>query len=186
MKLPSHVAITILAFASAAPSTGHAQSRASSSRAAAIVASFNKSKHVVKERHGVRVEKFKEVKSVPVVPAQPSAFSGSYGVPDMGASLRIQIDDAGRVTGSGTDPLGDNSSVARRFTIRDARLDGALITGTKVYGDGSSSKLEGVFINRTSFDRASDNGTTTFGLGVVTALERNGQTFDRLFYQRIR
>ncbi len=186
MKLPTHVAIVILAAAVITPSTGGAQTRESSSRAAVIVASFDKSKHAVKERRGVRVEKFKEVRSEPAVPARPSTYSGSYEVQDFGASLRLQIDDKGNVTGTGADPLGDNSAVARRFTIRDAHLDGALVTGRKVYGDGSSSRFEGVFINRTSFDSPRDKGTTTFGLGVLSSMQVNGLNIERLFYQRAR
>ena len=77
------------------------------------------------------------------------------------------------------------TSVLRKFTIRDAHLDGALVTGTKVYSDGSSSKLEGAFINRTSFDSPTDKGTTTFGLGVLTSpIQVYGTTVERLFYQR--
>jgi hypothetical protein len=177
----------IVAAAIIIPSTGSAQTRESRSRTAVIVASFNKSKHSIRERHGVRVEKYKEVRSVPVVPSSPSAFSGAYEVPDFGASLRLQIDNNGGVSGTGTEPLGGGSSVMRQFTIRDAHLDGALVIGRKVYGDGSSSRLEGVFINRTSFDSPTDKGTTTFGLGVLTSpLEIDGLTLEKLFYQRAR
>jgi hypothetical protein len=185
MKLPKRIAIIGLAVASITASAGGAQTRESSSRTAVIAASFNKSKHAVKERRGVRVEKFKEVKSEPVVPRSPRAFSGLYEVSELGSSLRLQIDDAGRVTGNGTEPLGGETTLLRKFTIRDAHLDGALLTGTKDYGNGSSSKLEGVFINRTSFDSPTDKGTTEFGLGVLTSPIRvYGVTVERLFYQR--
>lgn len=186
MRLSLHLAIVALAVASVVPESGRAQSHESSTRADVIVASFNKSKHAVKERHGMRVEKFKEVRAEPAVPARPGAFSGSYEVLDVGASLKLQIDDDGNVTGTGTEPIGDDSSLLRKFTIR-AHLDGALLEGTKVYGNGSSSRLEGVFINRTSFDSPADKGTTTFGLGVLTSpLQWQGLTLDRLFYQRAR
>jgi hypothetical protein len=184
---PSQIALIILVAATGTSATAFAQTRESSSRAAVIVASFNKSKHAVKERRGVRVEKYKEVKSEPVVPKSPSAFSGLYEVSELGSSLRLEIDDAGRVTGTGTEPLGRETTLLRKFTIRDARLEGALVTGTKVYGDGASSKFEGVFMNRTSFDSPTDKGTTAFGLGVLTSpVQVYGVTVERLFYQRAR
>ena len=53
----------------------------------------------------------------------------------------------------------------RHFTLRNARIDGALLTGRKVYAGGASDPLEGVFINRTTFDSSTEPGLTTFGLG---------------------
>ena len=48
------------------------------SRTQAIVASFNKSKHVSKEKRGVRKEKYIVVRSEPAVKQNPAEYSGSY------------------------------------------------------------------------------------------------------------
>jgi hypothetical protein len=59
-----------------------------------------------------------------------------------------------------------------------------LITATKVYGNGSSEPLEGVFINKTVFESPTDKGVTAFGLGVVgRGLQINGLNVDKIFYQ---
>jgi len=153
-------------------------------RTQAIVASFDKTKHAVKEKHGVRIEKYKKVRNEAVVKSDPAGYSGTYEVPDMGFSLQLHVDKNGNVEGSGYDPLSVDSRVMRRFTLRNARIDGALLTGRKVYAGGGSDALEGVFINRTSFESPTDPGTTTFGLGVAGADVRMSEvTVDRLFYQ---
>ena len=157
---------------------------ATDSRTRAIVASFNKSKHVVKEKRGVRKEKYLDVRSEPVVKQNPAEYSGVYEDPGLGFSMRLRVDNAGRVDGSGYEPLDGHSGVARSFSLRDARINGALFTGTKVYGDGSTEPVEGVFINKVVFESPTDKGRTAFGLGVVgKGFQIDGQTFERIFYQ---
>lgn len=153
-------------------------------RTQAIVASFDKTKQLVKEKHGVRREKYKKVRNEAVVKSNPADYSGAYEVPDMGFFLQLRVDRSGKVEGSGYDPVSVDSRVMRRFTLGNARIDGALLTGRKVYAGGASDAIEGVFINRTSFDSPPDPGVTTFGLGVTGADARvSGVTVDRLFYQ---
>jgi hypothetical protein len=70
--------------------------------------------------------------------------------------------------------------------LRDGQISGALITAKKVYADGSSEPLEGVFINKSRFESPTDKGVTTFGLGVIgKGLQVGGQTVDRIFYQLV-
>jgi len=153
-------------------------------RAQAIVASFNKSKHVVKEKRGVRKEKYLEVRSAPAVKANPADYSGAYEAADARFSLKLRVDASGKVEGTGYDPLNDDAAVSRSFTLRNGRLSGALLTATKVFGDGSSDPLEGVFINRTVFESPTDKGVTTFGLGVVgKQFQMDGMTIDKVFYE---
>ncbi len=153
-------------------------------RAQTIVASFNKSKHLVKEKHGVRKEKYLDVRSVPAIKQNRADYSGAYEI-DLGFfSLRLSVDRAGMVEGTGYEPLNDNPAVSKSFTLRNGRITGALITATKVYGDGSSEPFEGVFINKTVFESPTDKGVTTFGLGVVgKQVQVGGLYVDRLFYQ---
>ncbi len=168
--------------------TGSAQhvipSAAVQTRTQAIAASFNKKKHVVKEKRGVRVEKYKEVRSEPVVKANPQDYSGTYEVPDMGFALQLQVDQSGSVAGTGYEPAGPDLSVRRRFTLTNGKIEGALLTATEVYADGSRDRLEGLFMNRTAFDSPNDRGVTVFGLGVIGKhVAVGGLTFDKLFYE---
>ncbi|MDT7779108.1 MAG: hypothetical protein QOC99_1620 [Acidobacteriota bacterium] len=152
------------------------------SRARELAASFSKSKHEVKEKRGVRVEKFKDVRSDPVFKADARGYSGTYEA-DFGCALTITVRADGRADASGSEPTSDLAR-PRRFTLRDARVAGALLTGTKVYDDGATEEFEGVFINRTERNSPTDAGTTTFGLGIVFDPPKTGESFvmTRLFY----
>jgi hypothetical protein len=141
---------------------------------------------MVKEKYGVRKEKYKEVRCEPVVKANPSEHSGTYEVSDMGLgySLTIRVGNDGRVDASGYEPTEGGVKEARQFALRDARVDGALLTGEKVYTDGAIEKFEGVFIKRTVINSPTDDGVSSFGLGVVgRQIVIGGLTLDKLFYQ---
>ena len=190
MKRFTKVALTALlpvGLISSSASSQHLSSSqsAAQTRTRAIVASFNKSKHKIKERRGVRIEKYKEIRSEPVIKEDVRDYSGSYEVPDLRFSLDLQVDANGNLAASGYEPVDADATVMRRFTLRNVRIDGALLTATKVYENGATEPFEGVFMNRTSFDSPTDRGVTTFGLGVVGGFVRvGGATVDSLFYQR--
>jgi hypothetical protein len=150
-------------------------------RARELAAAFSKSKHVVKERRGIRVEKFKEVRSEPAPKADARLYSGEYEAERGALSLRVYAD--GRAEATGSEPDADFSRT-RRFTLKNAHVEGALLTGTKVYEDGSSEVFEGVFINRTDRNSPDDPGTTAFGLGVLFDPPRSvgSLAIGRLFY----
>src|SRR4030081_2006504 len=153
-------------------------------RTQAIVASFNKSKHVVKEKRGVRKEKYLDVRSVPAVKPNPADYSGAYETSDLRFSLQLRVDATGKVEGRGYEPLNDEAAISRSFTLKDGRMTGALITARKIYGDGSHEPLEGVFINKTVFESPTDPGVTAFGLGVVgMSFQVREVNNDKLFYQ---
>lgn len=183
-----YLSISLLATASViaatmAPTVQQARAQTTQTRTSAIVASFNKSKHVVKERHGVRLEKYKDVRSEPVIKANPEDYSGTYDVPDMGFGVQLRVDRNGNVQGTGYEPVGDDGTVRRTFTLRNGRIEGALLTATQVYGDGTQGRFEGVFMNRTSFDGPADRGRAEFGLGVIGKDARvGGLTINRFFY----
>src|SRR5215210_5051448 len=88
-------------------------------RAQAIAASFSKSKHVVKERRGVRREKYRDVKSVPAVRANPASYSGIYEEPEFGFSLQLVVSADGKAEGTGHEPLDTDSRVLQRYTLRN-------------------------------------------------------------------
>lgn len=181
-----------LAFAFLGVSTAAAQqTRASVSptvaRPRAIAQSFTRSKHVVKQKHGISRNKYKDVRSEPVIESNPQNYSGTYAVSDFGLSLRLRVDRNGSAAGTGEETDVWGSGVMRRFTLANAKVESALLTGTKVYADGGSESLEGVFINRTSFDSPTATGVTVFGLGVLgTPIRISGITVERFFYERTR
>jgi hypothetical protein len=152
-------------------------------RAAELAARFSKSKHEVKEKRGVRVEKFKEVRSEPAVRPSAADYSGEYvATVEADYTLSLKVSADGSVEGSGYEPAPGGAGA---FTLRGARVSGALLTGTKVYADGSTEKLEGVFINRTERNSVSDPGTTEFGLGVLFDPPKvaEGLHMERLFFR---
>jgi hypothetical protein len=155
-------------------------------RADEIVASLNKKKEMVKEKYGVRKEKYKEVRCEPVVKTNPDEYSGTYEISDLGLgySLTIRVGNDGRVDAYGYEPTEGGVKEARQFALRDARVEGALLTGEKVYADGAVEKFEGVFIKRTVINSPTDDGVSSFGLGVVgRQIVIGGLTLDKLFYQ---
>src|SRR6266545_5497498 len=85
------------------------------SRTQAIVASFNKSKHAVKEKYGVRVEKYKEVRSEPVIKRNLSDYSGSYEVAGMGFTLDLRVGANGNVVATGYEHVDTDANVWRGF-----------------------------------------------------------------------
>jgi hypothetical protein len=176
-------ALTVPVFAASAQDVS---APSAESRARVIAASFNKSKHVSKERRGIRKEKFLEITSAPALETNPSAYSGSYRA-DWGFSLDLRVAPDGAVQGSGHDPVEFESSVMRPFTLTNARVQGALLTATKTYANGAAEKLEGVFIDRTTRTSSTDPGSTAFGLGVTGDFGHvSGVTLAKIFYQRTR
>jgi len=185
-----HVAPFIAVFTILAMDAGRASSQTLASasdtqaKTQAIVASFNKFKHVTKEKHGIRKEKYKKVQSQPVVKANPEDYSGTYEIPDLGFAMHLRVDHSGKVEGDGYEPLMQDPTVRRAFTVKNGKIEGALLTATKVYAGGRTEKLEGVFLNRTSFESPTDKGSTMFGLGTVgRPIDVSGLTLDRLFYE---
>ena len=154
------------------------QQLSSQARAQAIAESFSKHKSAVKEKYGVRMEKYKDVKSQPVVKQNVADYSGTYEAADLSYAMTIQVGTEG-VTGRG-------SEAGRAFRLENAKIEGALLTASKVYENGTTETLEGVFMNRTSRTSPTDAGVTIFGLGVVLSapIEANGNTYDKIFYQK--
>ncbi|HWL40073.1 MAG TPA: hypothetical protein VNO75_07525 [Gemmatimonadaceae bacterium] len=170
--MPSFRSVSCVAvlIAALSPPDAHAQQGATpspQSRANALAASFNKSKHVAKEKRGVRKEKYLDVRVTPHVRANPADYSGTYEVEDLGLTLELRVDAKGLAEGAGREPVGGSATIQRTFRLVDAKVEGGLLTGTQVFADGRHERLEGVFVNRSSFRSPSDPGTTEFGLGVT-------------------
>ena len=138
------------------------------STAQRIAASFTKHKEVVKEKRGVRVEKYKDVRSEPTLRQNVKDYAGIYEVDGLEYVIVVEVGDDGRI----------------RATSNGRALENARIEGGVLRAKG----FEGAFLTRTDRDSPSDSGIVTYGLGVLldTPVEFEGNTFDKLFYQRRR
>jgi hypothetical protein len=154
------------------------QQLSSQTKAQEIAAAFTKNKHVVKEKYGVRMEKYKDVRSEPAVKSNVRDYAGVYEVPELGFVINVQVGTDGTIQANG-------SEQSRTFTMQNAKLEGALLTASKVYQDGARERFEGVFLNRTDRNSPTDSGLRAFGLGVIpsASFEANGNTYDKLFYR---
>ena len=176
--LAAGVCVTALAVASAAGVQD------AGVRARELAAHFSKAKHKVKEKRGVRLEVFLEMRAEPAPRADAAGHTGVYeSSPDYKLDLRVAPD--GIAVGRGTEPGPDGT---RAFTLRDAKVSGAVLTGTKVYDDGREERLEGVFAALSVRRSPTDTGETFQGLGVVFDTPRaiGGVELTKLFYERKR
>jgi len=64
--------------------TTFTQQVSSQTRAQTLAAVFNKHKQAVKEKYGVRMEKYKDVRSEPLVRQNIADYSGVYELSDLG------------------------------------------------------------------------------------------------------
>ena len=118
----------------------------SATRTRELVAALDKTKYKKKEKANITVEVYIDIKNhADVRPA--SDYAGSYQSEDGGYQLRLSVDGSGSASGSGQDLI--NGDRPQAFTLRDARIVGALLIGTKVYDNGVQEKFEAVFVNRT-------------------------------------
>jgi len=148
---------------------------ASEERTREILAMFSKHKNVQKQKRGITKSVFVERHAEPVVGRD---VSGSYEVDGLELSLRMTQNG-----GSGVDRGGT-------FTLRNVHREGALFTATKVYPNGRTKPLEGVFmdlVTRAGKTPADATTTRTFGLGVVLDEPyeaAGGMYLERVFYER--
>lgn len=182
----ARVAVAIASIAIAG-SLGAQQPRSASAdaKSSAIAASFSKYKSLSKERRGIKKEKYVRVTSEPAVRANPTEYSGSYEVIDMGFGLELRVNRDGTFDGTGYEALSDN--VSRKFILRDGKIQGALATATKVYSGGETERFEGAFMNRSRYESPNDPGVTVFGLGTLgKPVTVSGQTINKFFFQKTR
>lgn len=137
----------------------------SQSTAQQIAGSFTKHKEVVKEKRGVRTEKYKDVQSEPTLRRDLQGYAGVYEVEELEYVIIVEVTD--------------DSSV--RATSNGRELKNARIEGGVLKAEG----FEGAFLTRTDRDSPNDPGTVSYGLGVLldTPVASGGNTYDKLFYQ---
>jgi hypothetical protein len=156
-----------------------------SQRTQELVAALDKTKYKKKEKKNISIEIYIDVRNEPVVKNNPGEYSGVYLSEESGYRLDIQVAANGSVTGDGYDTANWQNSDRANFTLKDARIEGALLTGTKVFDNGTSEKLEALFTNRTISSGKNpneiSNRDTSFGIGFI---QTNGSSTNRVFLER--
>lgn len=179
------IILLIISF-SFVPATAPAQQSNAQKRAGEIAASFNKLKDKLKGKPGSKQERYyRRIESQPAVKQDVKTYSGVYEMPGLDFTIALQVGNDGKATAGGFESAtGSRIRQARRFKLENAQIENSLLTGTKVYEDGTTEKFEGVFMNRTTFTSPTDTGETVFGLGVVgVSVDFAGIVFEKLFYE---
>lgn len=148
----------------------------SGSKTRELVAALDKTKYKKKEKANVSIEIYIDIKNEPAVrPA--TEYAGTYLSEDGDYRMTLNVDATGAASGNGQDII--NGDRHASFTLRDARIEGALLTGTKVYDNGEPQRFEAVFVNRTVSNGKNANEIATrntqFGLGFI----QNGNWADK-------
>ena len=137
-----------------------------------LVASLDKTKYKKKEKANVTIEIFIEIKNEAVV-RNPTEYAGTYESEAGEYSLSLSV-TGNSASGSGYDMLNDRRT---NFNLKDATINGALLSGTKVYENGEQQKFEAVFVNRTVATGTNANQITArntkFGLGFIQEGSQN-------------
>ncbi|HEY0050505.1 MAG TPA: hypothetical protein VGB68_14535 [Pyrinomonadaceae bacterium] len=141
-----------------------------------IAASLDKTKYKHKVKKDFEFELYINIKNEAVV-RNAAEYAGVYESSD--ASHRVELRAVGgKIEGSGYDTNFENSARVN-FTLKDARIEGALLTANRIYADGTTKRLEAVFVNRTIVQGANPNKIesreTKFGLGFVEIFNMNSQ-----------
>lgn len=164
----------------------HVHAQDAGGRAQALAAALDKNKYKKKEKHNISIEIYIDIKNEVVVKSNPADYTGSYGGND-GYKLDLRVAANGAAEGSGYDTIGfEDKWPKRNFTLRDARVEGALLTGTKVYEDGRNETFEAVFANRTVATGKNaetiHSRDTCFGIGFI---QTNKDWTNRAFLEKI-
>jgi hypothetical protein len=122
-----------------------------------------------------------DVRNVPDVSPNIRDYAGTYEVVDLGFVIDIQVASNGSVVAQGHDMAPNPGD----FRLENARIENAVLTGRKVYANGAIEPFEAVFLQRTEQRTRNGPRTTTSGLGALLnrPFERDGNTYERLFYQ---
>jgi hypothetical protein len=141
--------------------------------AQALAAALDKNKYKKKEKRDIKIEIYIDIKNVPVVKSSAADYSGVYES-DNDYSLELKVGADGSAEGSGYDAIhtGEDSA-KKRFTLKSGRVDGAVLSATKVFENGETEKFKAVFAERTVLSGKNADSIATrdvsFGLGFIQA-----------------
>lgn len=133
-----------------------------------LIAALGKTKYKKKEKKNIAVEIYVDVKSEAVVKSNVRDYSGVYES-DSDYRLELRVSVADKIEGNGYDT--EHNSGKRNFILKNARIEGALLTATKVFENGRTVNFEAVFNNRTVTQGKNpskiESRETKFGLGFI-------------------
>ena len=170
------VLIVFLIFGLFSAGSALAQTSDAQQKTQEIAASLDKTKYKHKVKKNFEFELYIDVKNEAVV-KNAAEYAGVYESPDAGYRIELRT-GGGKIEGSGYQTSFENWTRVN-FTLKDARIEGALLTATRVYADGTTKRLEAVFVNRTIIQGANPNKIesreTKFGLGFIEVYNENSQ-----------
>lgn len=162
------------------PENAFAQTAGAPQKTQELVASLSKTKYKHKVKKNFEVEIYIDIKSEAVVKNNVEEYSGNYESENSNHQIKLNI-TSGKIEGSGYD-TDFESSKKENFSLRNAKIEGALLTATKVYENGKTENFEAVFVNRTVVQGTNPNKIehreTAFGLGFINT---NGAYTERIF-----
>ena len=139
-------------------------------RTQSLIHALGKTKYKKKEKKNFSFELYIDIRSEAVVKNNFRDYGGVYQSSDANYRIELRVAADGTVEGNGYDS-DFNDSQKRDFTLADGRIEGALLTATKVFSSGETKKLEAVFNNRTVTEGKNPNEInsreTKYGLGFI-------------------
>jgi len=177
---------TLIAIVLSIGFSGSVAAQDATQRTKDLVAALDKTKYKKKEKANVSIEVFVDIKNEAVTKNDRSEYSGLYEVDGYKLDLRVANDGSAASSGFDSSANGDKPV---NFTLKNAKIDGALLTATKVYDNGKEQPLEAVFVNRNA--RAGSNpkvvsvDVTQFGLGFIQpGSDANDNWTNRVFLEK--
>src|SRR5687767_5784802 len=154
-----------------------------SQKARELAAALDKTKHKKKEKGNISIEIYIDIKNQPALRENVMDYAGRYE--SDGYQLDLQVSKDGSASGSGFD-IRTGMGERLTFTLSDARIQGAVLAGTKVYDGGQTEVFEAVFADRTVSTGKNANQiesrNTMFGLGFI---QTNGVEWtNRVFLEK--
>ena len=150
-----------------------------------LVSQLDKTKYKKKDKGMVHIEIYVDIKNTPDV--RPAAeYSGHYEtpLPGNGYCLDLQVSSNGTATGTGTDIYGARG-IPRKFTLRDAKIEGARLTGTKVMESGETEPIEAVFVTEvTRSGKTEADAAVTQTLSGIGYIQKMDTWTSRVFMAR--
>lgn len=141
--------ILLLMLCWGAPENGFAQTSDAPQKTQKLLASLSKTKYKKKEKKNFLVEVYVDIKSEAALKNNVREYAGIYESEDSSFRIELRVDSDERVEGGGYETYFQTGN-RENFTLRNAGIEGALLTAEKVYSTGRTEKLEAVFINRTA------------------------------------
>ncbi len=169
------ILVTVISLAILITSKAYGQSP--KEKAESIAAEFNKTKHKVKEKNGITTESHKVVEASPDIAGNIASYAGKYELDGLGHYILLhQSNNSWEAEFFKT----ENGKDTKLASLKDIKIESALLTATIDHTDGRSASFEGVFINRV------ENGIKSSGIGIRHLLElADGFRTDKVFYRKV-